>query len=211
MRTTLFRSAACGPWEAREGNAKGFERGTRPSPGTPGPGRDTRTPLRRNGQARRTGPRTLRPRSREASRALRRRANLAPPPAVPGASRPAPERRPTSRPRAQEPHHHDPQPTHSTRRAACPTASLQLASPPGGHSTPSGGDKTNRYASARSRITSVSAKTSGGHSSNSSPIGLPATACHVDASVGSPNAHGPSSRQRLRLWPLAWLAPLGDA
>ena len=31
----------------------------------------------------------------------------------------------------------------------------------------------------------MSANTSGGHSSNSSPIGLPATACHVDASVGS--------------------------
>jgi hypothetical protein len=67
----------------------------------------------------------------------------------------------------------------------CSTRSGQLGKRPGGHSTPTGGDKRNRYASERSRITSVRANISGGHSRSSSVIGRPATTCQVDASVGS--------------------------
>jgi hypothetical protein len=65
------------------------------------------------------------------------------------------------------------------------TASGQSGTSAGGQFEPAGGDRANRYASDRCRITSVSANTSGGHSSSSTPIVLLATACHTDASVGS--------------------------
>src|SRR5262249_1978472 len=55
----------------------------------------------------------------------------------------------------------------------------------GGHSRALLGDKANRYASERSRMTFVTANKSGGHSRNWSLSGLPAAASHVDASVGS--------------------------
>src|SRR5215469_1838860 len=70
-------------------------------------------------------------------------------------------------------------------RPASSTASDQLGKRAGGHSRPLLGDKANRYASDRSRRTLVTANKSGGHSRNRSVKGLPATACHVDSSVGS--------------------------
>src|SRR5215831_1844772 len=70
-------------------------------------------------------------------------------------------------------------------RPASSTASDQLGKRAGGHSRPLLGDKANRYASDRSRRTLVAANKSAGHSRNWSLSELPATACHVDASVGS--------------------------
>src|SRR5262249_4468694 len=57
-----------------------------------------------------------------------------------------------------------------------------------GQLAPSGGETANRYASERSRTTSVNAKRSGAHSSSSSPSWRPAISCHSDPTVGPPPA-----------------------
>src|SRR5262249_48410595 len=66
------------------------------------------------------------------------------------------------------------------RRLASPTAWDQFRKRAGGHFTPRGGDRTNRYTSERVRITSVSANKSSGHWRNSSVIGVATTACQVE-------------------------------
>src|SRR5262245_51595297 len=79
----------------------------------------------------------------------------------------------------------------------------------GGQRAPSGGETANRYASERSRTTSVNAKRSGAHSSSSSPSSHPATSYHCDPTVKAaiqryrlPDQGGISERRApvLRLW-----------
>src|SRR5262249_53444560 len=65
------------------------------------------------------------------------------------------------------------------------TASDQLGKRRGGHSTPLGGDKTNRYTCERARMTLVRANKSAGHSRNRSVIGLPVREYQTEAGVGS--------------------------
>ena len=60
-------------------------------------------------------------------------------------------------------------------RLASSTASDQFRKRAGGHFMPGGGDRTNRYASERVRITCVSANGSAGHSRKSSVIGVATT------------------------------------
>src|SRR5215472_3073728 len=64
------------------------------------------------------------------------------------------------------------------------TASGQSGKPAGGQVEPPGGERAKRYASERWRITSVIASRSGGQSSTSRPIMVPASACQSDAGVG---------------------------
>jgi hypothetical protein len=81
----------------------------------------------------------------------------------------------------------------SHRRAASVTASGQSGKSAGGQLESAGGERAKRYASERWRITSVSASTSGGHSSSSSPIMVPATSCHTDPGVGAVGPSQPGS------------------
>src|SRR5262249_26470237 len=65
------------------------------------------------------------------------------------------------------------------------TASDQFENLLGGQRRPLTGEKTNRYASERSRITFVSANRSAGHCRKSSLIDVPANASQTDAGVSS--------------------------
>src|SRR6516165_7454134 len=56
----------------------------------------------------------------------------------------------------------------------------------GGQLAPSGGETTNRYASERSRTTSVNAKKSGAHSNSSAPSRRPAMSSDSDPTVQAP-------------------------
>jgi hypothetical protein len=71
---------------------------------------------------------------------------------------------------------------------ASATARYQSGISNGGQLGPAGGDTANRYASERSRTTSVKANRSGAHSSKSSPSRRPATSCHSDPTVNAPPA-----------------------
>src|SRR5215469_5640417 len=69
-------------------------------------------------------------------------------------------------------------------RAASATAPGQSKKRRGGQVNPAFGDRANRYASERWRMTFVTANMSAGHSRNWPSSGLPDTASHVDDSVG---------------------------